>query len=97
MDKRFNRISDADSYLARETLYRWFENTPGAPISEVLSRIRGDLCITRAELAKYTGVSARHLADIERGTGNPSLRTLEKILTRFGLEVGVRLKATPKR
>lgn len=45
---------------------------------------------TQVEYARAVGISPRILIELERGIGNPTLRTLEKILAPFGLEVGVR-------
>ena len=47
---------------------------------------------TQIEYARAVGVSPRILIELERGLGNPTLKTLEKILAPFGLEVGVRRK-----
>jgi transcriptional regulator with XRE-family HTH domain len=53
----------------------------------IMRRIAGK---TQAEYAKLVGVSPRVLIDFERGVGNPTLRSLEKMLEPFGLEVTVR-------
>lgn len=45
---------------------------------------------TQAEYAKLVGVSPRILMALERGVGNPTIRTLARILAPFDLEVGVR-------
>jgi transcriptional regulator with XRE-family HTH domain len=45
---------------------------------------------TQAEYANLVGVSPRVLIDFERGVGNPTLRSIEKMLVPFGLEVSVR-------
>lgn len=55
-------------------------------ISTVKER-RERLKITQADLAEMAGVSLATVKDIERGKGNPSLRTLEKILSVLGLEM----------
>jgi len=48
---------------------------------------------TQAEYAELVGVSPRVLIDFERGVGNPTMRTLEKILAPFNLELTVRRRA----
>jgi DNA-binding XRE family transcriptional regulator len=48
---------------------------------------------TQAEYARLVGIAPRVLIDFERGVGNPTLRTLAKILAPFGLELGVRRRA----
>jgi transcriptional regulator with XRE-family HTH domain len=45
---------------------------------------------TQAAYAAMVGVSPRVLMDFERGVGNPTLETLQKLLRPFGLELGVR-------
>ena len=55
-------------------------------VSTVKER-RERLKITQADLAEMAGVSLATVKDIERGKGNPSLRTLEKILSVLGLEM----------
>jgi DNA-binding XRE family transcriptional regulator len=45
---------------------------------------------TQAEYAKLVGVSPRVLIDFERGAGNPTLKTLEKIMAPFNMEMTVR-------
>jgi transcriptional regulator with XRE-family HTH domain len=45
---------------------------------------------TQAEYARLVGVAPRVLIDFERGAGNPTVATLEKILAPFGLELTVR-------
>jgi transcriptional regulator with XRE-family HTH domain len=45
---------------------------------------------TQAEYAKLVGVSPRVLIDFERGVGNPTVRTLRRMLDPFGLELTVR-------
>ena len=45
---------------------------------------------TQAVFARLVGVSPRILIELERGIGNPTIKTLSKILAPFDLEVGVR-------
>ena len=45
---------------------------------------------TQTEYAAPVGVSARVLIDFERGVGNPTVKTPEKILAPFNLELTVR-------
>jgi transcriptional regulator with XRE-family HTH domain len=47
---------------------------------------------TQAEYAALVGVSPRVLIDFERGVGNPTVKTLEKMLAPFNMEVTVRRK-----
>lgn len=45
---------------------------------------------SQAEYAKLVGVSPRVLIDFERGVGNPTWRSIAKMLRPFGLELSVR-------
>jgi len=48
---------------------------------------RISLDVSRAELARRVGVSARYVARIERGEANPSLRLVEHIAEALGLDI----------
>lgn len=48
---------------------------------------------TQVEYARLVGISPRILANFERGVGNPGLKTLERILAPFNLELTVRRRA----
>lgn len=45
---------------------------------------------SQADYARLVGVSPRILIELERGIGNPTLKTLSKILAPFDLEIGLR-------
>jgi transcriptional regulator with XRE-family HTH domain len=53
----------------------------------MMRRIAGK---TQTQYAELVGVSPRVLIDFERGVGNPTVRTLRRILDPFGLELTVR-------
>ena len=53
---------------------------------------RQSLQITQQELADLAGVGINTLVAIERGTGNPSLKTLIKVADCLGLELNIGLK-----
>lgn len=48
-------------------------------LAEVLRRLRKDHGWTRRDLAQRSGLSERFLAELESGTGNPSLRSLAEL------------------
>lgn len=48
------------------------------------------LNMTQPEFAKLIGVAPRIIIDLERGVGNPTLKTLEKIGHPFRLNLGFR-------
>jgi DNA-binding XRE family transcriptional regulator len=58
-------------------------------IPEILRTLRLITRKSQVEYAKLCGVNPRVLADIERGKGNPSFKSLEKLLKPFGLTIGI--------
>lgn len=54
------------------------------------------LKLTQQDLADYTGLSLRIIKSIERGKGNPSIATLEKIADTLGLELILKVKEIVK-
>ena len=63
-------------------------------ISAILKERRIALKITQRELSEISGVSIATIKDIERGKGNPSLKTLEQIGIVLGLEICMKIKGT---
>jgi transcriptional regulator with XRE-family HTH domain len=59
-------------------------------LREAVRLMRKIAARSQADYAKLVGVSPRVLIDFERGVGNPTLATLEKLLAPFGLELTVR-------
>ena len=48
---------------------------------------RGVLGISQLDLAEMAGVSLATVKDIERGAGNPSMKTVKRILEVLGMEM----------
>lgn len=57
---------------------------------EAVKRMRKIAGRSQAEYARLVGVSPRVLIEFERGVGNPAVKTLQKLLAPFGLELTVR-------
>jgi transcriptional regulator with XRE-family HTH domain len=57
-------------------------------IPEALKAMREMTGLTQAEFAAHRGVSRRVIQDVERGTGNPTVESLNSIAKLFGLRVG---------
>ena len=89
MDKRFKPLTPAEELRARRSLSEELEASPGLAVHVVVKKIRSALRLTITEYARLCGVSARALADIERGDASPTLVTVEKLLKPMGLRVGV--------
>ncbi|MBL8268915.1 helix-turn-helix domain-containing protein [Steroidobacter sp.] len=58
-------------------------------IGDVIRHMRLITKKSQSEYAKLCGVAPRALADVESGTGNPRLSTLQALLRPFACDVGV--------
>ncbi|GAB7535002.1 helix-turn-helix domain-containing protein [Burkholderia sp. 22PA0099] len=58
-------------------------------LPEAMKAMRKMTGLTQAEFAAHRGVSRRVIQDIERGTGNPTVESLNSIAKLFGLQVGL--------
>lgn len=56
-------------------------------IGQTIKDRRKELGVTQQEVAELAGVGINSLVAIERGKGNPSLKTLLRILEVLGLEI----------
>ena len=54
---------------------------------EVVKERRSTLGISQIDLAEMAGISLATVKDIERGAGNPSMKTVMRILEVLGLEM----------
>jgi DNA-binding XRE family transcriptional regulator len=57
-------------------------------LPEAMKAMREMTGLTQAEFAAHRGVSRRVIQDIERGTGNPTVDSLNSVAKLFGLKVG---------
>ena len=63
-------------------------------VGAIIKERRALLGISQQDLSDYSGVSICTIKDLERGVGNPSIKTLNKILEVVGLEMLLRIKQT---
>ncbi|KAF1007589.1 MAG: hypothetical protein GAK28_01545 [Luteibacter sp.] len=89
MDKRFNPMSASEQLEVRLALLEDIDSHPERSVPDTIRVVRTTLRLTIAEYARLCGVSARGLADIERGLTSPTLDTVAKLLKPMGLRVGV--------
>ena len=61
-------------------------------LREVVKERRGVLGISQLDLAEMAGISLATVKDIERGVGNPSMRTVTRILEVLGMEMEFRIR-----
>lgn len=63
-------------------------------LPDIMKSRRKTLNIQQQDLAEMAGVSLATIKDIERGKGNPSLATVQKILSVLGMEINYRVRQT---
>ena len=61
-------------------------------LREVVKERRSVLGISQLDLAEMAGISLATVKDIERGAGNPSMKTVTQILEVLGLEIVYRIR-----
>jgi transcriptional regulator with XRE-family HTH domain len=61
-------------------------------LKEVMKSRREMLGISQLDLAEMAEISLATVKDIERGKGNPSLSTINKILEVLGMEIIYRVR-----
>jgi DNA-binding XRE family transcriptional regulator len=62
-------------------------------LADAVRRMRHLSGLTQPQFARHRGISVQALRQIESGTGNPTVRTLDAIAGVFGLRVGFVPKA----
>ena len=63
-------------------------------LKEIIKERRAVLGISQWDLAEMAGISLATVKDIERGAGNPSMKTVARILEVLGLEMQFRIRQT---
>ena len=65
-------------------------------IGLVIKERRALLGISQQDLSDYSGIGISTVKDLERGVGNPTLHTLQKILDVLGMEMMLQVRQTVK-
>lgn len=63
-------------------------------LGKILEQRREKLQLRQSDLSEMSGVNVRTIIQLEKGQGNPSFVTLEKLLDVLGFEITVELKKT---
>jgi len=88
MDKRVKKPTPPDvAANRREQFYADIANGT-LTISEAVVVMRKISRLTQLEFATHRGISVQSLKQIEAGTANPTVDTLQKISDIFGLKIG---------
>lgn len=61
-------------------------------LGQIVAKRREDLRLSQADLAEMTGITVKTLYLIEKGLGNPSFQTMQKILDLLGLAMQIDIK-----
>lgn len=62
-------------------------------LGKVLRARRKSLSITQPTLSDLSGVNLNTIVHLERGQGNPTFETLEKVASVLGLELRLEIKS----
>ena len=63
-------------------------------LKEVMKLRREVLNLSQQDLSEMAGISLSTVKDIERGKGNPSLSTVDKIVEVLGIEIEYKIRQT---
>lgn len=63
-------------------------------LQRTIKERRRTLSLSQRDLAEMSELSLATIKDIERGKGNPSIGTVEKILDVLGMEIVYRIRRT---
>ncbi|MDO8299830.1 helix-turn-helix domain-containing protein [Lacisediminimonas sp.] len=89
MDKRKKAASRE---VTRQLRIQFYDDIEAGHLSlqDAVKLMRQMSGLTQVEFAQNRGVSLRVVKEIERGSGNPTVKTLNQIACLFGLEVAFR-------
>ncbi|MDO9435518.1 transcriptional regulator [Hydrogenophaga sp.] len=87
MDKRLKKRDHALDIEFRDAFYKGL-NSGEFSLGEAVRRMQKISKLTQPEFAAHRGISVQALRQIQGDTGNPTVETLNKIASIFGLEVG---------
>jgi DNA-binding XRE family transcriptional regulator len=87
MDKRKKPVDQAVLRAQRVALFDAIERGD-ISLRDAARQMRALSRLTQPEFAAHRGVSVKVIKELERGTGNPTLNSLNQIGSIFGLEVG---------
>jgi len=91
MDKRKKPVPKEVSRAVRKQFYE--EIAAGTlSLQDAVKKMRAISGLTQPEFAKHRGVNVRLIRDLEAGTANPTLKSLNQIAEIFALEVAFRPK-----
>ena len=87
-DKRVRKPVDPAVATARREAFYNATIRGHLDVGQAVAAMRKISRLTQAEFAAHRGISVQALRLIESGKGNPTVETLDKIASVFGLQVG---------
>lgn len=70
----------------------WESLEPEYAIMQALIDARNEAGITQTELSRRTGIAQTDISKLERGNGNPSLKTLKRLADGLGMTLELKFK-----
>ena len=70
----------------------WESLEPEYAIMQALIDARNEAGITQTELSRRTGIAQTDSSKLERGNGNPSLKTLKRLAEGLGMTLELKFK-----
>ena len=61
-------------------------------LARLISSRRKELKIRQEDLSELSQITLRTIRDLEKGKGNPSLKTIESVMYVLGLDIEIRRK-----
>lgn len=88
---------DFERYLEKqledpEFRKEWESLEPEYAIMQALIDARAEAGITQSELSRRTGIAQTDISKLERGNGNPSLKTLKRLAEGLGMTLELKFK-----
>ena len=88
MDKRVKKPTAPEVAASRRAQFYADIANGTLTISQAVVTMRKISRLTQIEFARHRGISVQSLKQIEAGTANPTVETLQKISDIFGLKIG---------
>lgn len=67
----------------------WEALDPEFSVIEAMLKARKESGLTQQQLSERTGIAQTDISKLERGNGNPSLRTLQRLAAGMGMRVKI--------
>ena len=93
-DDKFNKLEKFEDYLAEQLSDPEFKKEydalePEFSLIKALMEARAEKGLTQKDLAEKTGISQGDISRIERGSANPSIKTIQRIATALDKKVQI--------